>query len=268
MTRSSARYLAPLFQVETMEDIAFGQVINAEGEQETLRLDLYQPAGDTTRARPAILWFHGGGFRPGNDKRQVYIPWFAKAFVARGYVCLAPDYRVRADPTTDMAGTLRDAVADGRLALEWARAHSKEHRIAGQHMALGGGSAGGMLVLNLVHDAKQPMRAGRDGLFAILNMWGSPGGSWRAFDQVNPNSPPTLLVHGTADALVPYQWSVELAHELEAAGVEHQLLTLPDAPHTPLKHMDQIIATATRFLAELLQQRGVDMENIRISPDE
>jgi dipeptidyl aminopeptidase/acylaminoacyl peptidase len=69
---------------------------------------------------------------------------------------------------------------------------------------------------------------------------------------VNPDSPPTLLIHGTADTLVAYDWSRKLAEELKRAGVDCFLLTLTDAPHTPLMHMEQIIATMARFLHEHL----------------
>jgi len=247
---AQSRELYDLFTV--VEDIPFGQSPNADGEIETLRLDLYLPVKDATLPRPAILWFHGGGFRPGNDKRQVYIPWFAKAFAARGYVGIAPDYRLRADPVPDLAGAVGDAVSDARMALEWVRANAQAYQIDRERIALAGGSAGGMVVLNLCHDPNLPANRERDGLFAVLDMWGTPGGAARLFDRVNPDSPPTLLVHGTADELVPYQWSHDLAQELGQAGVDHVLLSLPDAPHTPLMHMEQIIEEAARFLYELL----------------
>jgi fermentation-respiration switch protein FrsA (DUF1100 family) len=105
-----------------------------------------------------------------------------------------------------------------------------------------------MLVLHLCHDPGQPVNGKEDGLFAILDMWGTPGDHIRLFERVNPHSPPTLLVHGTADTLVPYQWSHDFARELEQAGVDRVLLSLPDAPHTPLMHMEQIVDTAARFL--------------------
>jgi dipeptidyl aminopeptidase/acylaminoacyl peptidase len=48
--------------------------------------------------------------------------------------------------------------------------------------------------------------------------------------------------------MVPYHQSPDLVAELTAAGVESELLTLPGAPHTPLMHMDQIIAGIAQFL--------------------
>jgi len=248
MTEKSSRYLTPAWNVRVVEDVVFGQARTVDGQIETLRLDVYLPEDDPQPLRPAILWFHGGGFRPGNDKRQVYIPQFANAFASRGYVGIAPDYRVRADPEPDMAGAVRDAVADARMAFNWVRAHSHDYGIDPNRLVLAGGSAGGMTVLNLCHEASQPLDRRRDGVFAILDMWGSPDRPYRLFDRVNPNSPPTLLIHGTADALVPYQCSYDLSAELTQAGVDNVLLTLPDAPHTPLMHMERIVATMERFL--------------------
>src|SRR3954462_2197920 len=145
MTAHATR-LTPAFEVERVGDIVFGQAPTIDGAMEMLRLDVYLPVDDPRPQRTTIVWFHGGGFRPGNDKRQVYIPLFANALAARGYIGVAPDYRLRADPRQDMAGTVRDAVTDGRLALDWVRAHAHEYRIDPLRMVLAGGSAGGMLV--------------------------------------------------------------------------------------------------------------------------
>ena len=242
--------LTPAYQVRTLDDVAFGQTTNEEGQLETLHLDVYLPEDKGASLRPAILWFHGGGFRPGNDKKQIYIPMFASAFVTRGYVGIAPDYRLRADPWSDLAGAVRDAVADARMALEWVRAHAAEYGIDARRIAAAGGSAGGMVVLNLVHDGQQGVDGEADGVFAVLDMWGTPGGEARLFDQVNSGSPPTLIVHGTADQLVPYAWSQSLAEELAQAGVDCELLRLDGAPHTPIRaHWEQIVETTAGFLS-------------------
>lgn len=247
MREPPVRYLTPMFDVEMIGDVEFGASRAVSGEMETLRLDIYQPAGDKAPLRPAILWFHGGGFRPGNDKRQVYIPRFAKAFAARGYVGIAPDYRVRANPDANWGGTVADAIADARMALEWVRAHTADYRIDPSRIALAGGSAGGMIVVSLMHGPDAPT-----GVWALLDLWGTPGTSFRQFSGVSPSAPPTFIVHGTADALVPYEWSAQFAAELAQAGVPHQLLTLEGAPHTPLAHMEQMVAAIAAFLAKLL----------------
>jgi acetyl esterase/lipase len=248
------RYLTPTLGVDVIDDVTFGQAVNETGILETLKLDVYLPAADPAPLRPAILWFHGGGFAHGNDKRQRYIPMFANAFAARGYVGIAPDYRLRANPRADFPGAIRDAVADARTALAWVRQHSTAYRIDPSQLALAGGSAGGMTVVSLVHDAAQPIHGKRDGVIALLDMWGTPRAGERSFARVNPNSPPTFIIHGTADALVPYQNSVDFVAELAQAGVAHKLLTLPDAPHTPLMHFEQIVDEMAAFLHEYVSK--------------
>lgn len=227
-------------------DIEFARVINAAGAPETLRLDLYQPPAEFSGPRPAILWFHGGGFQQGNDKRQRYIPWLARDFAARGYVGIAPDYRVRSAPLTDWQGAVQDAVADGRTALDWAMAHCADYNIDTQRIILAGGSAGAMLALNLA--------AGLPPLLirAVLNLWGTPLPQARLFGPPGADFPPTFIVHGTADTLVPYDLSIDFVNELARAGVRHEFLTLPDAPHTPLDHLTKIIRSAANFLQDVL----------------
>lgn len=227
-------------------DIEFARVTRYTGEPETLRLDLYQPPEGFLGPRPAILWFHGGGFQQGNDKRQRYIPWLAREFASRGYVGIAPDYRVRAAPLTDWQGAVCDAVVDGRAALDWAIARCADYRIDTQRIVLAGGSAGAMLALNLA--AGLPPRLVR----AVLNLWGTPLPEARLFGPPGTDFPPTFLVHGTADRLVPYDLSIDFVNELAQAGVRHEFLTLPDAPHTPLDHMDRIIRSIDKFLQDVL----------------
>lgn len=48
---------------------------------------------------------------------------------------------------------------------------------------------------------------------------------------VDRNDPPMLLVHGTADAIVPYRQSEQMAVTLGSAGVPYRLLLLPDVGH-------------------------------------
>lgn len=50
-------------------------------------------------------------------------------------------------------------------------------------------------------------------------------------NSVNADYPPTLLLHGTADEDVPYEQSVIMSETLSEAGVENQLITIPNGKH-------------------------------------
>lgn len=253
----SARYQSVVFeQVDVKADIEFRTATNAKGEAEALKLDVYQPAGDRERNRPAILWLHGGGFRPGSDKQQKYIVAMATEFAKRGYVCVSSDYRVRAEQGASAARlpVLRDAVEDGRAALAWVRAHATEFGIDPERIAVGGGSAGGMLAVSLValeSAAATPQPTPK--IFAFVDLWGSPSDDFM-LGKVDANFPPTVIVHGTADQSVPFAQSETLAARLKAAGVKHELLSLAGAPHTPTMHMEAIVRTTTAFVYAALKK--------------
>ena len=132
-------------------DIIFAHAPRPNGEPEALRLDLYLPEDRSAALRPAILWLHGGGFKTGNDKRQKYIVRLATEFAGRGYVGIAPDYRVRADPATGLAGC--GPRCDGRCAAG-ARLGARQRRGISHGPEAhrpGGRSAGGMIVHNLCY---------------------------------------------------------------------------------------------------------------------
>jgi dipeptidyl aminopeptidase/acylaminoacyl peptidase len=145
-------------------------------------------------------------------------------------------------------GTIRDAVDDLRAAFEWVRTNARQHRIDAERIALAGGSAGGIAVLNLCHHPEQPVDR-RHGVCAVMGLWGTPGQGSRLFAALNPYGPATLLVHGDADTIVPYEQSVSFAQELVRAGIDHELLTLPGAGHTPMQHRERMAEVIARFLS-------------------
>jgi acetyl esterase/lipase len=54
-------------------------------------------------------------------------------------------------------------------------------------------------------------------VFAFVDLWGVLGR--RRATPIDRHFPPTVIVHGTADQLVPYERSEELARTLEEKGV-------------------------------------------------
>ena len=49
---------------------------------------------------------------------------------------------------------------------------------------------------------------------------------------LDKGDPPVLILHGTADKTVDLADSERFDAALEEAGVEHELIVIPDAPHT------------------------------------
>ncbi|MGB7159710.1 MAG: alpha/beta hydrolase [Tepidisphaeraceae bacterium] len=48
---------------------------------------------------------------------------------------------------------------------------------------------------------------------------------------VDPKDPPTLIIHGDADVLVPYEQATRIMKKFEEAGVDAKLITKPGANH-------------------------------------
>jgi dipeptidyl aminopeptidase/acylaminoacyl peptidase len=48
---------------------------------------------------------------------------------------------------------------------------------------------------------------------------------------ISRDNPPFLILHGTADRLVPFAQSVELSEALQAAGIEVTLQRFPNSGH-------------------------------------
>lgn len=251
----SVRYLNPIFsKVHIQKDIVFGEVTNFKGKREKLLLDVYTPDGDIQNARPVIMWMHGGGFRPGNDKSQNYIVRMSNEFARRGYICVSINYRVRNDPGEDKTGTMSDAMQDAMSGIDWIRRNYDKLGIDKSRIIVGGGSAGGMLAVNLCYmDNSVSGKWDKNGIIGLIDLWGSPDESWTV-SKVDKYDPPTIIVHGTADTLVSYNNSEKLINQLEINNVKHELVTIEGAGHTPASHMNEFIRNIAEFLYGLISQ--------------
>jgi len=98
----------------------------------------YPPDWKASDNRPAVVFWHGGGFTQGNAGQFYYQ---ANYFTQRGAVCFRPEYRVR-----DTDNTLPvSSVEDGISALRWIKKRADEFGIDPNKIAVGGGSAGGCI---------------------------------------------------------------------------------------------------------------------------
>jgi dienelactone hydrolase len=146
------------------------------GAPTTLKLDYWQPAGDTLTKRPLIVWVHGGGFRGGTRSN---LDTVAAEWARRGYVTMSIDYRldpenrcqaVQDGKITDPNVLIREhqrckkailtAQEDTHAAIRWARANATRLKIDPNKVAVGGFSAGAVTAVNVAQRAETPGTVG------------------------------------------------------------------------------------------------------------
>ncbi len=232
---------------------------------EELKADVWRPPGggsagaaDATKGSPAVIVVHGGGWRSGErGDFPLWNTWFAN----NGYVVFDIDYPLSPPPSW------RDAPADVRCAVGWVKENSARYGVDPERVALMGRSAGGHLALLTAYtkgsastpgcDVRTPQDTGVAAVVAFypptdLTRLSSLGylGSMDRFlggtrntvperyrllspvSHVEPSDPPTFLVHGGDDQIVPQGQSELLADRLGEAGVPNRLVELPWANHT------------------------------------
>ena len=86
---------------------------------ETLLLDIFEPANNTGKPRPAIVLVHGGGWT-NFDKSTMRA--LAQFLALAGFVAVPVDYRLFHDDATRWPAQLEDA----QRAVRWVRANSGE----------------------------------------------------------------------------------------------------------------------------------------------
>lgn len=249
------RYLKPVFpQVELHDGIYYRSAVDLKGVTQRLVLDVYEPKGDTQELRPAILWLHGGGLK-GGDRNQGYIVTVSNEFAKRGYVCISADYRIGTNQD-DFMQILQNSVEDGIAAFNWVLENAAKYRIDPEKIVIGGGSAGGWLVVNIgVIDEDTWGAYDKSKIKAVLNLWGSPALN-NYLGKIDAADPPMFMIHGTADTTVPFSRSEYLAAELNKVGVYNVLIPLPGLGHTPASEMPTILEQSSQFLYKILFSEG------------
>lgn len=199
-----------------------------------LRLFIFAPPPDAPRTRTAILFFHGGGYRYGSPRQ--FFPQ-ARYFAGRGVVAFSAAYRLLGRGAT----TPRDILADGQAALGWVQQQADHFGYDPHRIVLAGGSAGGHLALAcalnpwpaghgpspqaaawlLFNPAIDLVEIGTSDLDSAI----SPA-AW-----LRPGLPPMLILHGTADAVIPFAKVAAFAQQVQAAGGVCNLIPFPDRPH-------------------------------------
>jgi poly(3-hydroxybutyrate) depolymerase len=213
------RYIDNIFtNVTTTSNVTYGSNKNYDNSTVTLRLDVYQPTGDTASKRPLFVFVHGGGFT-GGSKLDYDMPLLCNAFAKKGWICVSPDYRT--DPQaggTRMLPAVVRSVQDVKAAVRYMRANKAQYKIDDTKIFVGGTSAGGVIAdqydfldnNELAKAIDTTATGGVEGasgtpgvssaINGIQNCWGC------VFDStiLNNRAQPIISFAGTLDAVVPY----------------------------------------------------------------
>ncbi|MBW3634976.1 MAG: alpha/beta hydrolase fold domain-containing protein [Armatimonadetes bacterium] len=225
------------------KDIVYG-----EAGQEKLRLDAFTPAGEGPF--PIAVVVHGGGWS-GGDKAGDTMP-LCEALGKAGFAWFAINYRLA--PAHPWPAGFEDV----QSALKWVKMNAARFGGDLKRIALVGYSAGGHLAARAATQSDAQTRVGAVvavaapvDLVADTRLRGELSPSLQALlgvpaatpavyqrlaamspiNEIKPNLPPFLLLHGTGDKSVAYAQSLALCEKLKEAGVVCDLLTLEGAPH-------------------------------------
>ena len=236
--------------IET-KDLEYGKA----GDR-ALLLNLYRPAKQDKPA-PGLIFIHGGGWTSGNRTDYTY---YTVRFAKRGYVCATISYRFAKE------APFPAAVQDAKCAVRWMRANAAKYSINPDKLAVIGGSAGGHLSMMTGYSSDAPELEGDGGnpgvssrVQAVVDLYGpcdldceqarnvdvvktfigkpydeAPELYKRAspLTYVTKDDPPTLILQGTIDDIVPPWQSDRLADKLKGNGVPYQYEKFEGWPHT------------------------------------
>lgn len=211
-------------------DIAFGSNQNPWFPRvDTLLLDVYEPQGDSSAKRPAMVYVHGGQWTYG-DKTDGPPKLVLQNMAARGVVGFAINYRLANTTNAGVQGA--NVVAeDAKAAIRWIRKNAQQWRIDPDRIGIAGDSVGANGAIVAAYTSWEGT-SGNPGYPShvnwVLDFWG------RGVTPINDPKVPLCIVHGDQDAANSYAGEA-LRMQAEAAtnGVPCELITLAGAGHSP-----------------------------------
>ena len=234
---------------------------------EKLLLDIASPSEGGPY--PAVVMLHGGAWSMGSrtdlskgsrGKNGKPVPSVIETIAAQGYVAVSANYRLA--PKHKFPAQIEDV----RTAVRFLRANAKKYNLDPEKIGAGGFSAGGHLALllgtadkNAFENVEYPEQSSRVQCVVSyfgptdLNLYGASEGLEDSYmvpllgkacktdktlyrkaspiEYVTKDDPPVLMIHGTADFIVPIIHSENMLKKLQDAGVRAELITVKGEGH-------------------------------------
>lgn len=241
--------------VRIVRDLTYATV-----DGEALQLDLYLP-DEYAKPLPLVVWIHGGGWVTGERS-----PCPIARLATRGYAVASVSYRLSQGDTVFPA-----PLHDCKAAVRWLRANAWRFGCDSARIGVWGASAGGHLAALLGTVQDQPALEGSEGITGVssrvqcvvamfpatdfVHLEEQQDDHWRInfvakalfhgppssrpelaaaaspITHVARDNAPMLLIHGTADSLIPPTQSSRMHDALQAVGASSKLMLIEGMPH-------------------------------------
>lgn len=224
-----------------------------------------------TDKRPAIVFFHGGGWvggAPGQfTEHSVYL-------ASRGMVAFQVEYRLLDKKANEPPIT---CVEDARSAMRWVRSRASAFGIDPKRIASAGGSAGGHLAafVGMVDGgdaaSDDTTVSAKSNAMVLFNAvfdngpdgWGHArvGNRFKEFSpyhNVSKDDPPAIAFLGSKDSLIPVKTLHDFKANMDQAGVTCEIMVFEGQPHgffnhgrSNNKYYNATVIAMDKFLASL-----------------
>lgn len=181
-----------------------------------LYLDIYEPTKCEGSEKPSIIFMFGGGFIRGNRDSESYNKWFTQ-MKNDGYRIISIDYRlglkgskkVGIAQVNALDNAIHIAVEDLFSATNFLIENSEKLGINPDNIVISGSSAGAISVMQAEYEIcnKTKWAAVLPAGFNYVGVMSFSGAILSREGKVDYKERPcpTLMLHGTADELVPYK---------------------------------------------------------------
>ncbi len=212
-------------------------ILETYGETTERQLKTFvYPHEDDEQNAPVLALLFGGGWHHGNPWQLAAI---ARDLSRKGITVYLPEYRVAAWDKVSVA----DALSDASQFFHW---------MADRHTAnpifFGGSSAGGFLAANIALTAtRKPsglvllnpaLNLKRERITRFWPMLEQPHGfgieellALDPIDKCSHNAPPTIILHGSRDPIIPLSWVEAYATQARRSGGDCRVMSFKGYSH-------------------------------------